>query len=526
MSKDQLIQNILNDLYMIDPGLKNHEEKLIKIINKLLESRPDTKFDKAFAKQLRAELMAKAEELKRQPSPAKTPVWSFFNINFMKKYTYALGGLAVIVLLIVSSFYFLNKESKIKLALDKTEINTLGNNAFGSLVTSEEQLGRSQSGGGGETLGMGGGGGFVAPSTAESKSLMPAPDMVNYNYAYKGDDFTINEDQMAVYKRTKDKSASKQMADLISGVNTGLIDLNKFNNTTISNLNIIEDRDYGYSIYFDFTYNNVTLNASWEKWPRPETRCQSQDPEENQKCYEDIRLKISDMLTNEELILITDNFIKEYEINMGNYGPAQIQDEWRQQYEISNDKDRAYIPDIVQVTYPLIINNQSVKDESGNPYGITVDVSVRYKKAYGLRGITPQTFASSNYGIENDSQKIINLALNGGVYQTWTNPDASKTIDVELGTPVLGLVIRWKYDQIAGQSTELFVPAYIFPVLNEPEGYFYRKNIIVPLPLEIIEEIENRNKDIIGTPRPEPMPVILEKSVSSENQEANIEKDK
>ena len=44
------INNILKELYSLDPELKKHEQDLVIIINKLLKSRPDTKFDEKFAK--------------------------------------------------------------------------------------------------------------------------------------------------------------------------------------------------------------------------------------------------------------------------------------------------------------------------------------------------------------------------------------------------------------------------------------------------------------------------------------------
>jgi len=424
-------------------------------------------------------------------------------------------GLIIIVLIIASLFYYLNKNKRINLNLDLKKIIQIENNAFGSLK-SEQTAEKTQLNKANDTVGRGGGGAVAVPladnaEITESKMMLPAPDIANYNYVYQGDKFTISEEQMAVFKRIKNKTAGQQMANLISGINTGLIDLNKFNQTAISNLNIIEDKDYGYSIYFDITNSTVSLSAYWEKWPRSEAECVSNDPQANQKCYEKIRLKISDVPTDEELIAIADSFIKEYEINITNYDPGQVQDSWRQNYDATINKETAYVPDTIQVIYPLIINDQTVNDESGNPYGITADVNIRYKKVYGLRGIMPQNYESSNYAVETDSQKIINLALKGGIYSNWTNPYATKTVEVGLGTPTFGLVIRWKYDQVKGDSTELFVPAYIFPVLNKPEEYFYRENIIVPLPVDIIEEIEKRDNNIIGLPRPEPL--IMEDSV-------------
>ena len=67
--KDKL-KTILTDLYKIDPSLKEHEEALMKIVKQVLESRPDTKFNKAFARTLRKKLLSKEKPLdayKAQP---------------------------------------------------------------------------------------------------------------------------------------------------------------------------------------------------------------------------------------------------------------------------------------------------------------------------------------------------------------------------------------------------------------------------------------------------------------------------
>ena len=53
------IKQILAELYAIDESLKKHETELIKIINRILANRPDTKFDKSFAKKLKTQLLQK-----------------------------------------------------------------------------------------------------------------------------------------------------------------------------------------------------------------------------------------------------------------------------------------------------------------------------------------------------------------------------------------------------------------------------------------------------------------------------------
>jgi len=534
---DNQINKILNDLYAIDPKLKSHEQELIKIINKLLISRPDTKFDASFAKNLRADLIAQAGVVKNSAPlsfrrrGAGGEVRSIFKLMFTKNYAYALGGLVIIVLLVASVFVFNSREGVIKLAFDSMEISQLENNAFGLLSSTQElneglpretgaEIARSQAGGGGIGSAGLGGGGALAPSTlndlsatTKEMSIMPVPEAINYNYIYKGEEFSVASNKMAVYKQLKNQAARQDLAKYISQVKTGLVDLNKFNNTSISNLNITEDQEFGYNIYLDLINNHISVNMNWEKWPQPEAKCTGETREELQKCYNEIRLKITDIPEDDAIIKIANSFIKEYGINMENYGPGRINDYWRQNYERTENKEMAYVPDTIPVVYPLLIDGQIAHDQSGNAYGLSVNVNIRYKKAAGLYNLRAQSFTSSNYDVVTDSQAIVSYAESGGLHKQWTNPNATKTVDIELGTPTLGLIMHYQYNQSKAENYELFVPAYIFPILNESvEGYFYQQSIVVPL----VKELFAQGDDHIGIPRPEPMPMddvkILEES--------------
>ncbi|MCX6797143.1 MAG: beta-propeller domain-containing protein [Candidatus Doudnabacteria bacterium] len=97
------MQEILNDLFMIDPELKSKEKEIIPIIEALLKTKPDTKFDENFARQLRAQLLAKAS-LALPPKPSKIN-----NLFFMKKSNYLAFGLAAVIL-IVGGFYVSQKK--------------------------------------------------------------------------------------------------------------------------------------------------------------------------------------------------------------------------------------------------------------------------------------------------------------------------------------------------------------------------------------------------------------------------------
>ncbi len=71
------ISSILEDLYMIDPSLKGMESDLKKMIEKLIEAKPDVQINKEFVKELRQQLMAEM--------PAK-------QTNWFSKYIFPFAG--------------------------------------------------------------------------------------------------------------------------------------------------------------------------------------------------------------------------------------------------------------------------------------------------------------------------------------------------------------------------------------------------------------------------------------------------
>lgn len=97
------INQILNELYEIDPALRQYEKEITKLIGEMLRVRPDTKFDAAFAAQLR-EKLAKPTKFK-------------INFNFMKKSYVLAAGFAAIVLVLIG--YSLPRKDVVSPTIDK-----------------------------------------------------------------------------------------------------------------------------------------------------------------------------------------------------------------------------------------------------------------------------------------------------------------------------------------------------------------------------------------------------------------------
>jgi len=460
----------------------------------------------------------------------------------MKKIYLLPIGVIILALIVISAAYLIKKDPdnilsnnilpSLNQSVGKLKISSVGDNAFGSLkaessaannatltdgrsLNSSIPISISQSSAplAAESKMIGGGGGGMAIG-------MPNPFSVKYNFVYTGGDFEISDSRQSVLKRVKDDSLAKNFAKTISSLNFGLLNAGKFKNQELANFNINEDREFGYSVYFNLTENMISINTNWNKWPRPETRCEGLVDEENARCYESYQLTEGDLPPDEKVIAIADDFIKEYNIDMSNYGPGEIQKQWQLNYGLAQSPERVYVPESIVIIYPLIINGQTVYDESGNKTGLTIEVNIRYNLVSAANNIMAQNYQSSDYEAEIDSNRIIKVAQTGGYNRIYNNTEAEKTVDIELGVPSLELVKIWKYDQTTGQGYELLTPFYVFPIVKMPEdAYLWQKIIIVPATKEMLDEIEKRDSDVLPVPRPIPEPLMLEKPVDDSSDE-------
>lgn len=527
------IQTILKDLYQYDPGLKQYEEQVTKTISYLLIVKPDILFDEAFAKRLRAELLAKAslmekpktfnfiypvrpllfikrllgiESNKNMPDSQTKPIMS----NGVNKLTYVISGLMAVALIVFGVNYYKQpriQTGEISLFDAGENITKLGNNAFGELALNDNGA-RPQSGGGG---GFGAGGdGFSESAALNSKVTVPAmgigggggggvdmivPPYYGYNYAYTGEDFSIDQDQMAVYRRTKAPLNSGSLNSLLSSLNFGLFDLGSFGPIKADSLTLTEDKDFGHMFYVNFTEGTISINENWQKWQTPDRLCR------DEACYQSYRFSLNDIPEDSELIKIANQFLKEHNISTANYGEPIVINYWEEEYQRAADKTSVYIPDVVSVIYPGLIDGQEVYDESGNKTGLNVAINVRVNKVSGVYELRANSYEASKYNVETDTEALIEQAKKGG-FNNWFFTESADAKTVELGTPQIALVKYYNYKN--GQSEELYIPSLIFPITSMPEGepYFWQKNVVIPLVKGLIE-------------RPEVMP-LMDQSVVSE----------
>jgi hypothetical protein len=455
-------QEIVKDIYRIDQTLKEHEASLIKVVDELILSKPYIKIDEAFVRQLRSRLEAKM---------ALTEKRSVFTGFFPSlKLAYSLGALLIAALAFATFLYFNDGFDRPEQLVLNTGISKIGERAFGEIAFSAgENLE-------GEAQGLGGGGvprDSASPMVTKGEYGIEEPyyfETINYNYIYNGEEFSVGESTMPVYKKSGGDAISSKLAGILGKVNLDILDVSKFRNAKIGSLQIVEDRDYGYSLFIDPMSNTVSINTNWERWP--------------QDVYSG-GLTEADSLTEDQILSIADSFVKEYKIDLSNYGPAEVLETEPILYMAEKSGEASsisYVRESYSVVYPLILDGKEVFNQSGGKTGMNVEVSARYKKVTYAGNIFTSGFESSDYDVETSVDKILSSAQKGGMNSYYSYPDPTKTVDVELGTPVFGLVSVWQATENKYMGEELYVPSLIFPITSNPEpNYYYGDSVVVPL---------------------------------------------
>lgn len=514
--QEQELRKILDELYLLDKTLRSREVELVKVINKIINLKPEIEINSAFMASLRKEILAEAKSLKGiSDNPTSEVV-----LNSMKKFIYAFYGATaslVIASLAISSFVAFSPTGKIgskKLAQQspfEQKVSKLSGNAFGLLTASQgagSNLAKSS------TLGMGGGvggglgvvsaparesavnapirtvAGSASAPVADAKMMMPPYEYKNYHFVYKGAEIKLPSEKMPVYKRIKGMSANVDSSNLINQLNLNFVNLNSFSGQQLQSISLIQRNNFGYSTNVMLDEGMVSIYQNWETWPA--AKCGS-----DAVCYEAQRVKEGDVMTNEEAVAIADAFITEHGIDVTTYGQGEVMSEWRRLYDLATVKENFYFPETIDIVYPSKIEAKSIYDEyNGSSIGLTVSVHIKERKVTSAN-LTTQQYDASDYAIETDTKKLLALAEKGG--SSGYVPEGAQTLDVELGEPVIALTRIFTYKD--NQSQELYVPALYFPVKEMPkDANFYRKAVIVPLAKDILAEREALSNPGVPTP--------------------------
>ncbi|MDQ3077151.1 MAG: hypothetical protein M3Q63_03830 [bacterium] len=483
------ITEILEDLNRLNPDFKVNDKDLRKMIAEIMALKPETRFDESFATRLRSELVDK-KSIFAPLSPYIAQVKAFtqnaveskyFSYFDTKLFTGAAGAL-IAILLVAPLTYVLTKknieqspEAMVKnissgLSL-KQQINSKEGNAFGKLayitpqpasVSANESVQDS---------------GLAKTSGMRSMSLQAPSESSTAVIAYTGDKIALTETEGKVYKRVKGIDAGKQLANFLKNANFDVVNVGKFNNLSLENLQLSEDSAYGHTLSINFNDGviNINQNSQWDTDGEGKT------------------LTAGDILEDAKLIEIANSYVNDHGIDVSGYGKSQVV-----------GKQNGIIPDALYVTYPLIIDGLEVYEESGVVYGLQVVIDLRNKKVSAVNNLTSQLYESSVYAMETDFAKVIRAATGTSA----TNTGAAG----EISTPHK-VLMRYATDI----NNELYIPAMLFPVKGK--GGSITGTVVIPLVKDALDKISVKGIELdpepvdVGTTTSTTTPIIDEPKI-------------
>ena len=519
--KTEELNEILNDIYKIDPNLKDYNEQLKKIIFEIYYEKPDVDLDVNFKEELKKKLNIKINQIKKELALKPKKENTSGVLKNLKKINYLLFGSLGTVAVVIIAVYYMQTNDNRYLSGTKNLSNSINafdfslniknaDKTFGSLsgITASNNgmssltagLPMSENASNAPRVSSGAGGlptvGLAEPAmnmdVAINQKIISEPGYMVapyvptiYKYVYTGSkDFVanINEENLKVLKRIKNNSVNFDNKNIF---NTNILDLSKFTNLKINNISIDEDNDLGYSLYMAINEGTLSINKNWQKWPQ------------NNYNYRDTVTTNTDegnMLSSDEIIKISNEFISKYNIDLKNYSSPVVQTDYKIMYAKALDKANFYIPQNSIVIYPLKINGMEVYELYGEKYGISLNVDTKAKVVDSLYNLETQNYESSKYDLEKDADVILKIAENTDNYY---NPGSEmKTLTINIKDPILVYTKIYKYEN--NKSDEYLVPAISFSVENDDKNtnIYGRKNIIIPITKESINESLKRIEDL------------------------------
>ncbi len=472
MSKER-IQSILQELYRIDPELEQYEETVRAIIERMQDSRPDICVDSAFAQRLREELLSQAQDVPRSipdPEVSRFPLFAAWG-----GLRFAVAGALLTVLAGVPLLYFSGAldVSTSPRAADKESISggenivreTDNRHAFGRL--SDVSFAEA---GGGTRYGQGGGDAPGSATVAEEvdsgdagvQQMSPPRPAQQLVYVYTGEDTTVAADRMRVYRRDTE-ALRKQTADpLMKYMAPAGMDFSRLNSPSLQSFRVREEGS-GISVSADFERGVISVHRNKEVPPGREQPAEGGIPSE------------------EELIQTANTFLEKYGISHKAYGePVVRNDVARRGNDIPEGSTAPLRGSMARVVYPQYIEGKEVRSLRGEPVGLTVSINARAGEIIGVQNIAPQAYSASFYAVAKSVSETIS-SYNAAYGGTGSSQELR---EVQLGTPSIVLTPVTRFTDQYPET--YFVPAFSFPITEEPKGLSSsRETVVIPLVEEV-----------------------------------------
>lgn len=500
-------KKVLEELYALDPSLKDHEPALLTVLDRIGATKPDVRIDQAFLARLRTALLTEPATMTPHP---KNVITNF--LDTMSKTPFILGGLAMTAILAAVIVTLPGQvpspqgEGTSQLAM--ATVTDAAPGAFGNLgVLGREELSGWNASAAPQTpnaaesaaLGTedaisarpmaGGGSGTSAAVSMDAKMIAPWTSET-YVLAYDeeggaGGPFVIRE--QPVYRRTVDTRTAAQFATAVTGRSNDIVDLSALSDLRVESISLFEDHEDGYSMQLSLLDGSVYMGLDW--------RHQQYDPALDEPLME------SELPSDDALVAAADEFMDAFAIDRSVYGTPFVEKTWQRYYLMAAEQGGAYAPSSFTVVYPLHIDGTEVVEFGGEISGPRVYIRARDMKVMNLSGLSTLRFERSPYELETDTARIVAFAEKGGIrgaiYRPMSFdeegnplPSEKEAETLRLGAP--GQFLLRMFTTVDDASVELYLPALRFPILNVPSdaNYYGQQDVVVPLVKAILDEQE------------------------------------
>lgn len=502
MEKD--IEKILQELYEVDSSLKEKEKELRKIIHTMLNLKPNVKIDETFKSTLRENISKKivSEKLKNYSSQ-KQNIWHFFAYIFGTAWILAFW------------FFLLNENLNIgknDIWNPNTPITTNNILSFESEITKiSGWFGDLKNIWENTAPALRGVWGWATPSSAkmlqtesvsrdiwtedmqiatetplgDEMTVGKTMDLVDpnwvpeiYRYSFSGELNVTLSEMMPVYKKSNQNNLGKDFWKKFANFRFNGLDISRFSDLSAGNISFNQDKEYGYSINIDFSNGYLNIYKNWDTWP--------------QKNYQE--KKTTSLLAEDEVLNIANSFMKEYGIDISQYGHAKIETNYNTLLKTS-DVSRImpdFIPDTTYILYPLIVDGKEIMEESWDTAGIKVEIDTEEKRVSSVVWLSIQNYVQSDYIVENNTENILKVANVWGRFWFYTpETDRVKYKDIELKNPTLKYINIYEYKN--NIQEQYLIPAVVFEVEKEGLENYYWNTISVPLVKDFYKYDKNGN---------------------------------
>lgn len=449
------LQSLLDELYQLDPSLRQHEPRLRVVLEKLLLAQPHFSPSPDTLYQLKQKLMT-------EPRPAMNRRAPLF----------AIPAIAIVAVVIYVATQQSPQQTNTPPARSSAiSIDTTKENAFGDFLTGQRQSTTTTTSSDKESSGAG--------DSATSSSLIARPaDFVSYTYSITGE---YSLPTLAVLKRQKGLSGGSSLSA------SSLFSTSSFSGLRLDSVTASQTTDDGYSVSIDYRDGLVSIyrqSSLSSKDLIAETRPSGTSTSESSMTT----------VSDETALSVAKKFLSDHKISVDGYDQPFVV-----KPIATNEMLKTMQGMEAQVIFPWNINGQPVYDDNGQRFGLTVGVAGD-EKVQSVYNLMPLSFQASTYATVTDRAKIADYTKRGG-WMYSSVPTGGKVETISLSAPTSGyLFSRYTLEQGTG---DFLVPAIIFPLTPEQQLKTYRYGVVVPLLADLLNPA-------VSTPSPDVLPLQVE----------------